>query len=122
MSLWTNAHNSFWALKNKGRSARPLQKQPPKTCDKALRQVWALPMAYTPSKDHKRREREQRKLEKKMARDAARDEKAEAKRLAEIAAEEEAEKQRQAEAKAKEEAEFEAELEAERKALEEEGK
>ena len=32
-------------------------------------------MAFTPSKDHRRREREQKKLEKRMAREAAKAEK-----------------------------------------------
>jgi hypothetical protein len=32
-------------------------------------------MAYTPSKDYKRREREQKKLEKRLAREAAKAEK-----------------------------------------------
>ena len=40
-------------------------------------------MASTPSKDYKRREREQKKFEKRMAREAARDEKVAAKQAAE---------------------------------------
>jgi len=67
-------------------------------------------MAVTPSKDYKRREREQRKLDKRMAKEAAR-----AQEL------EDAEKLRpktEEELQAEAEAEFEAELEAERKAKE----
>ena len=74
-------------------------------------------MASTPSKDYKRREREQRKFDKRMAREAAKAEKLAAQYAAEDAAEkaaaEEAAKKSEAELKAKEEAEFEAELEAE---------
>ena len=40
-------------------------------------------MASTPSKDHKRREREQKKLDKRLAREAAKNEKLEAKFAAE---------------------------------------
>ena len=40
-------------------------------------------MAYTPSKDYKRREREQRKRDKRLAREQAKAAKAEEKRLAE---------------------------------------
>ena len=32
---------------------------------------WGFKMAFTPSKDYKRREREQKKAEKRMAREAA---------------------------------------------------
>ena len=83
-------------------------------------------MAFTPSKDHRRREREQKKLDKRMARDAAKADKRNAEIDAQAAAADAAEKAEKAaaekaaeeERKAKEEAEFEAELEAERKALE----
>jgi len=75
-------------------------------------------MAFTPSKDQKRRDREQKKLDKRLAREDAKAEK-----LAETqrAAEEEAEAERlkdpsrmtEEELLAKEEADFEAELAAE---------
>lgn len=68
-----------------------------------------LPMAFTPSKDQKRREREQKKLDKRMAREDARAEKLEALQLAAEADIELTEEQIQA----KIEADFEAELEAE---------
>jgi hypothetical protein len=71
------------------------------------------PMAVTPSKDYKRREREQRKLDKRMAREAARAAEAEARQIAAEEAAEESEEEIQARL----EAEFEAELEAERKAM-----
>ena len=67
-------------------------------------------MAVTPSKDYKRREREQRKLDKRMARDAAKD----LELAARHAAAQEAEPCTPEEIQAKLEAEFEAELEAER--------
>jgi hypothetical protein len=67
-------------------------------------------MAATPSKDYKRREREQRKLDKRMARDAAKDQELEAQRVDA----EEALKQTDEYIQAKLEADFEAELEAER--------
>ncbi len=77
-------------------------------------------MAYTPSKDYKRREREQKKLDKLMARKAAKEEKKaqeqEAARIAEEAAVEKA----RWDALTKEEQDFEKELEAERLAKEEE--
>ncbi|MEP2777415.1 MAG: hypothetical protein ABJQ29_01070 [Luteolibacter sp.] len=44
-------------------------------------------MAFTPSKDHKRREREQKKLDKRLAREEAKAEQLEAKRAEEEAAE-----------------------------------
>jgi hypothetical protein len=72
-------------------------------------------MAFTPSKDHKRREREQKKLDKRIARDEAKADKIDADRAAEIAAAEQAAKQAEADELAKIEAEFEAELEAERR-------
>ena len=71
-------------------------------------------MAVTPSKDYKRREREQRKLEKRMAREAAKAEKLEAKYAEEDAAEKAAEEQARLDAMTPEEREFELELEAER--------
>jgi len=70
-------------------------------------------MAVTPSKDYKRREREQRKLDKRMARDAAKTLEIEAQQVAAQAAAEAAIKQSEADLQAKLEAEFEAELEAE---------
>jgi hypothetical protein len=69
-------------------------------------------MAVTPSKDYKRREREQRKLDKRMAREAARDQELQAQQDAAEASRPLTEE----EILAKQEAEFEAELEAERQA------
>ena len=71
------------------------------------------PMAKTPSKDYKRREREFKKAEKRRAREEAKAEKLAAERAAAALAAEEAAKQAEAELKAKIEAEFEAELQAE---------
>jgi len=68
-----------------------------------------LSMAFTPSKDQKRREREQKKLDKRMTREDARAEKLEALQIAAEADIELTEEQIQA----KIEADFEAELEAE---------
>jgi hypothetical protein len=52
-------------------------------------------MAFTPSKDHKRREREQKKLDKRLAREAARlEKKAEDEAAAQIAEAEAIEKAR----------------------------
>lgn len=73
-------------------------------------------MAVTPSKDYKRREREQRKLDKRMAREATKMQEFETQQLAAEAAAEEAAKQSVIDDQAKLEAEFEAELEAERQA------
>jgi hypothetical protein len=67
------------------------------------------PMAFTPSKDQKRREREQKKLDKRMARE---DEKAE-KLAARQAAAEDTSEMTEEEIQAKIEADFEAELAAE---------
>jgi hypothetical protein len=75
-----------------------------------------LPMAVTPNKDYKRREREQRKMDKRMARDAAKDQEFAAAQIAAQAAAEEAVKNNEEEIQARLEAEFEAELEAEREA------
>ncbi|MDG2305508.1 MAG: hypothetical protein P8R42_12845 [Candidatus Binatia bacterium] len=72
------------------------------------------PMAVTPSKNYKRQEREQRKIEKRMARDAAKAEKLQAQRVAEENAAKEATLKSEEEAKKTEEEDFEAELEAER--------
>ncbi|MDP3850710.1 MAG: hypothetical protein Q8Q59_09420 [Luteolibacter sp.] len=72
-------------------------------------------MAVTPSKDYKRREREQRKLDKRMAREAAKIQELEDQQVAAQAAAEAAVKQDAADLQAKLEADFEAELEAERK-------
>ncbi|MEO5713068.1 MAG: hypothetical protein ABIT37_06230 [Luteolibacter sp.] len=78
-------------------------------------------MAVTPSKDYKRREREQRKLDKRMARDAAKDQElaaqqTAAQQTAAQAAAEEAYHASEEGIKAKQEADFEAELAAEREA------
>lgn len=70
-------------------------------------------MAATPSKDYKRREREQRKFDKRVARDAAKTLEVEAQQVAAQADAEAALKQGEADLQAKLEAEFEAELEAE---------
>jgi len=80
------------------------------------------PMAFTPSKDQKRREREQKKLDKRIAREDARAEKLAAQQNAEDEAAEEAaamdiSNMSEEEIKAKEEADFEAELAAEAEAL-----
>jgi hypothetical protein len=72
-------------------------------------------MAVTPSKDYKRREREQRKMDKRIARDAAKEQELADRQAAALAAEEEAFNASEEGIKAKLEAEFEAELEAERK-------
>lgn len=74
-------------------------------------------MAVTPSKDYKRREREQRKFDKRMARDAAKAQELEAQQAAAQTAAEEAAKQSEVDLQARLEAEFEAELEAESKSL-----
>lgn len=73
-------------------------------------------MAVTPSKDYKRREREQRKLDKRMAREAAKAVEQEAQQAAAQAAAVEAAKKCEADLQAQLEADFEAELEAERQA------
>ena len=74
-------------------------------------------MAFTPSKDQRRRDREQKKRDKRLARENARIEKLEAERAATKAAEEaaalEAFYKTPEGILAKEEAEFEAELAAE---------
>ncbi|MEN8694589.1 MAG: hypothetical protein ACN4GG_10910 [Akkermansiaceae bacterium] len=64
-------------------------------------------MAYTPSKDYKRREREQKKLEKRMAREAAKQEKKAAEAEAARIAEEEAAEKARWDALTPEEQEFE---------------
>lgn len=74
------------------------------------------PMAFTPSKDHKRIAREQKKLEKRMAREEAKVAKLEAQRAEEEAAELAAAKQAELDEEARIEAEFEAELKAEEEA------
>jgi hypothetical protein len=73
-------------------------------------------MAVTPSKDYKRREREQKKFDKRMAREAARAEAVAAKEAADLAAAVEAEKLAGLSLLSEEEIAFEAELEAERQA------
>jgi hypothetical protein len=71
-------------------------------------------MAVTPSKDYKRREREQRKLDKRIAREDAKIAELEVQQIAAEAAAIEAVKNDEAALQAKLEADFEAELEAER--------
>ncbi|MDB4354044.1 hypothetical protein N9Z02_01940 [Akkermansiaceae bacterium] len=78
-------------------------------------------MAFTPSKDHKRREREQKKLDKRMARDAAKAEKKAADEAAALVAEAEAAEKARWDALTPEEQEFETllkEEEAEKEAKE----
>lgn len=75
-------------------------------------------MAFTPSKDHKRREREQKKLDKRFAREAAKAQALVDKEAEEKAAAEAALKKSEDDALKKEETDFEAELEAERLANE----
>jgi hypothetical protein len=58
-------------------------------------------MAVTPSKDYKRREREQRKFDKRMAREAAKTLEAAAQQVAAQAAAEEAAKKSEADLQAK---------------------
>ena len=74
-------------------------------------------MAFTPSKDQKRRDREQKKIDKRIAREAAKMEKVAAEKAEAEAAEEaaalEAFYKTEEGIKAKEEADFEAELAAE---------
>lgn len=70
-------------------------------------------MAFTPSKDQRRRDREQKKIDKRLNRDTAKVEKLEAEKAAEEAAAAAAIKQAAADIIAKEEADFEAELAAE---------
>ena len=65
-------------------------------------------MAYTPSKDYKRREREQRKMDKRRIREEAKAEKKAAEKVATELAAEEAIKQAAADEEARIEAEFEA--------------
>jgi hypothetical protein len=64
-------------------------------------------MAFTPSKDHKRREREQKKLDKRLAREAAKAEKKAEDEAAAIIAEEEAIEQARWDALTPDEQEFE---------------
>jgi len=70
-------------------------------------------MAFTPSKDQKRRDREQRKLDKRRAREEAKIEQLAVQKVAEETAALEAFYKTEEGIKAKEEAEFEAELAAE---------
>ena len=70
-------------------------------------------MAFTPSKDQRRRDREQKKIDQRFAREAAKIEKLEAEKIAEQAAALEAFNKTPEGIRAKEEAEFEAELAAE---------
>ena len=70
-------------------------------------------MAFTPSKDQRRRDREQKKIDKRLARETAKIEKLEAEKIAEQAAALEAFNKTPEGIRAKEEAEFEAELAAE---------
>ena len=75
------------------------------------------PMAFTPSKDQKRRDREQKKLDKRLAKEEAKAEKLAAEQRAEQEAEaalvKDPSEMTEEELKAKEEADFEAELAAE---------
>ena len=64
-------------------------------------------MAFTPSKDHKRREREQKKLDKRMARDAAKAEKKAEDEAAALVAEAEAAEKARWDALTPDEQEFE---------------
>lgn len=70
-------------------------------------------MAFTPSKDQRRRDREQKKIDKRFARETAKIEKLEAEKAAKEAAALEAFYKTEEGIKAKEEADFEAELAAE---------
>ena len=70
-------------------------------------------MAFTPSKEQRRRDREQKKIDKRLARETAKIEKLEAEKIAEQAAALEAFNKTPEGIRAKEEAEFEAELAAE---------
>ncbi|RYD85720.1 MAG: hypothetical protein EOP84_01540 [Verrucomicrobiaceae bacterium] len=70
-------------------------------------------MAFTPSKDAKRREREQKKMDKRLARDEEKAQKLAAQRAAEEAAANDTSNMTEAEIQAKLEADFEAELAAE---------
>jgi len=70
-------------------------------------------MAFTPSKDHKRREREQKKFDKLMAKKAAKAEKKAAEEAAAKLAEEAAIEKARWDALTPEEQEFELELKAE---------
>jgi hypothetical protein len=70
-------------------------------------------MAFTPSKDAKRREREQKKMDKRLAREEEKAQKLAAQRAAEEAAANDPSNMTEAEIQAKLEADFEAELAAE---------
>ena len=95
-------------------AARPMssRKRDRRSCRRVVVKKKEIPMAVTPSKDYKRREREQRKLDKRMARDAAKDQEL----AAQQAAADEAYNASAEGIQARQEAEFEAELEAERQA------
>ncbi|MEJ6578878.1 MAG: hypothetical protein QNL33_10290 [Akkermansiaceae bacterium] len=77
-------------------------------------------MAYTPSKDYKRREREQKKLDKRLARDAAKAEAQATQKIEDEAAEAAATEKERLAGMTEEEIEFEALLKAEEE--EKEGK
>ena len=77
-------------------------------------------MAYTPSKDYKRREREQKKLDKRLARDAANAEAQATQKIEDEAAEAAATEKERLAGMTEEEIEFEALLKAEEE--EKEGK
>jgi hypothetical protein len=81
------------------------------TCHKNFKNKYT--MAFTPSKDQRRRDREQKKIDKRFNREGAKAEKLAAQQAAEKEAAEAAIKQRAADIIAKEEADFEAELAAE---------
>ncbi len=77
-------------------------------------------MAYTPSKDYKRREREQKKLDKRLARDTAKAEAQATQKIEDEAAEAAATEKERLAGMTEEEIEFEALLKAEEE--EKEGK
>jgi len=80
------------------------------------------PMAFTPSKDQKRRDREQKKLDKRLAKEDAKAEKLAAQQAADEEAAEEAIEAERLAGLTKEEADFEAELAAEAAAAAEDSK
>jgi len=74
-------------------------------------------MAFTPCKDHKRREREQKKMDKRVARDEARAEQLLVKQAEDEAADIAAIEEARLAGMSREEIEFEAELAAEEAAM-----
>ena len=99
-------------------AARPMssRKRDRRSCRRVVVKKKEIPMAVTPSKDYKRREREQRKLDKRNARDAAKDQELAAQQAAAQVAADDAYNASAEGIQARQEAEFEAELEAERQA------